>query len=137
MSIEKLELKHVTLYLPYNVYCQYNGDNELFETKLTTENIKLLIDSNNFKLILHKLEDLQLCEYSEELKKYARTYFNFRYHSCCRLIDDFAYGFKENQYSVMNEDVPLFMYNWLVEHHFDVNLLINAGYAVDYYNKKN
>lgn len=92
---------------------------------------------NEFKPILRPLSDL-IKEIEVNGKKFVPidklleiAHCNITIPKTRMCLDDILYGYKENIRRVINEDMPLFVYNKLLEWHFDVFGLIEKDLAID------
>ena len=132
--MEKLELKHITPYLPYKLKCQYTDT--FGEVRIGTLNLihkdKFGVDScfdENLKPILHPLSDLtkeievngKIIVPIEELNKEIGCGYN-RTDDILWITDNSYLGFCENY-------VPF--YEKLLEWHFDIFGLIEKGLAIN------
>ena len=122
----KLELKHLTPYLPYNVgYTHKYLDLNVTYGELDTKNIIELINpSTNHCIILRPLSDLKTSHNIFEDK--AICFIDESDNGGSFTIDDIYFKYKESSFSDWRN-----AYLLLLENHFDVFGLIEKGLAID------
>ena len=122
-EIEKLELKHLSPYLPYGL--KIHGESSGF----------------NLDMTLATMSDCELlmgidCVLKEQQKPILRPLSDYHNEN---IYEDFIYLFGENDDYVealidgrlLLKDMPKYIMDWLFENHFDVFGLIEKGLAVD------
>ncbi|PKP11938.1 MAG: hypothetical protein CVU09_00120 [Bacteroidetes bacterium HGW-Bacteroidetes-4] len=147
--MEKLELKHLAPYLPYNIECSiYSemypspklvGINGLF-VYLNYHGTYLSFELEKIRPILHPLSDLTKDESFELFCKEQITCANLKIIEVpTEFIDDKlivinVLGGDNVALSYDNEilsECPLLFYEWMIEHHYDVYNLIGNELAID------
>lgn len=147
----KLEIKHLAPYLPYELKCFYKLSN--------IEELESFVDPKNlpYKGYIGELslESMASIHIFEEVKPILKPLSSLPSHEIVEWIDDldpiilegYNYVNNGNEISVYtptrkffiaweNQLVPkcyTFIYQKLIENHYDIYGLIDAGLAVDYY----
>jgi len=110
-------------------------DNALLEFR---DESKISLPISDCKPILHPLPDLTK-EIEHKGEKFVpknrleemATCKNANKSRLQNGIESLVHGFKENTKRVIEEDIPVFMFQKLIEWHFDIANLIEQGEAID------
>lgn len=117
----KLELKHLSAYLPYGVKIKFDTTKRVKFHTMSISNINdVLIYTKNYKPILRPLSDL-----TKEITVNGETFVPLQYLS----ININWYGLEQwkSDHKLMNVEE----YNNLLSWHFDVFGLIEQGLAIN------
>lgn len=123
----KLELKHLAPYLPYGL--KVTNGNEVVE--IVVENLRMaLLNSDEFKLILHPLSSLtkEIEHDGERFVPIETKPLSLYYRNGSFYVGD-DYG--AHEVSAKHGDLPYCIFEKLIEWHFDVFGLIDAGIAIE------
>lgn len=132
----KLEKKHLAPYFPFNL-CVKKRFGRYSETKieiLDADDLKTFEFFKIFKPILRPISDLtKEIEYNRE--KFIPIEMLIKY-STNDFVGEWLYQFKQGRL-FFNEEIPFKIIQKLLEWHFDVFGLIDAGLAIDINTLKN
>lgn len=116
--MEKLQLKHLAPYLPYDVmiHSKYSNSDSFSIFKINYKNYNSILTHDSRKLILRPLSDL------EEMEGLFTGLSQ----------NDIAEIFHVSKISKVRPSyISMNTYLWLLKHHFDVFGLIEKGLAID------
>lgn len=146
MSKEQLTLSDIAFYLPYKLRVQYWDRNVVMNAGQGSSThwigITALLqrqgDKHNCYPILKPLSDLKkdakfLCFCENELCNNIINLECWVDDSLGMLVIGISgeWAIRIAKDNVILMECPVILYNWLIEHHYDVNNLICAGLAVD------
>jgi len=122
----KLQLKHLSVYLPHKLNVQYlDRDNDIFKIReLSIDTYPYLINQTQFKPILRPMSDLTSEDFQLKYLYFELIGTNSELYGSFEEFTDFVY-------ETTPEYLPFIVFNQLIKWKYDCFSLIKEGLAID------